>query len=135
MRCREESQPLRARPSRVRMNLPLQLIGVILTATAVDLLVRFGGFADFTQVLWIEAILFPLTGFALYLVFRANEEPSGFKRRLQVAAVWVFFLAGLRSGIWAAGFPVGAANLVIFLVALLAWVGLRVGKRRRGRAG
>jgi hypothetical protein len=108
---------------------------VILLATAIDLLARSGGFADFAQVLWIEAILLPLTGLALNLVFRNRASPPGLARGLQVVVVWAFFLAGLRAGIWAAGFPVGAANLVIFLVALLAWLGLRVWRRRSVRAG
>lgn len=107
---------------------------MILSATAIDLLARFGGFTNFTQVLWIEAALLPLTGFALHLVFRRNASPPGFKRGVQVVVAWAFFLAGLRAGIWAAGFPVGAANAVIFLVALLAWLGTRIRKRRRVKA-
>lgn len=117
------------------MRLTLQWTGVILTATAIDLLARFGGFANFTQVLWIEAVLLPLTGFALHLVFRGNASTPGFKRGIQVSLVWGFFLAGLRSGIWAAGFTVGAANVVIFLVALFAWLGFWILKRRRLGAG
>lgn len=116
------------------MKSTLQWISVILIATAIDLLARFGGFASFTQVLWIEAVLLPLTGSALHLVFRHHASPPGFKRRLQVVAVWAFFLGGLRAGVWAAGFPVGAANVLIFLVALLSWLGFRIMKRRKGRA-
>lgn len=46
------------------MRFSLQWIGVVLIVTAVDLLVRFGGFADSTQLLWVEALLFPVTGLA-----------------------------------------------------------------------
>lgn len=116
------------------MKFRFQWTGVILSATAIDLLARFGGFTNFTQVLWIEAALLPLTGFALHLVFRRNASPPGSKRGVQVVVVWAFFLAGLRSGIWATGFPVGAANVVIFLVALLAWFGFRIMRRRRVKA-
>lgn len=107
-----------------------QWMAVILVATAMDLLVRFGGFADFTQILWVEAFLLPLTGLALVLVFRLHPTPYGFKRGLQVVLVWALLLAGLRAGIWAAGFTVGAANLIIFLAAVGAWLGFRFGKRR-----
>jgi hypothetical protein len=108
--------------------------GVMLAAAAIDLLVRFSGLASFNHVLWVEALLFPLTGLALHLVFRSRPRLSGLKRGLQVVLIWAFLLAGLRSGIWAAGFGVGAANLVIFLVALLAWLGFRIVQRRRRRS-
>jgi len=109
----------------------LQWVLAILAATAIDLLVRFWGSANFNWVLWVEAILFPATGVVLLLLLRSNPRLPGFKRGLQVVLVWAFILAGLRSGIWAAGFPVGAANLLIFLVALLSWLGFRISKNRK----
>jgi hypothetical protein len=116
------------------MTFTLQWIGVILIAMAIDLLVRFGGSADFTRVLWAEAFLFPLTGLALHLVFRSHPRPSALRRTLQGVLVWAFLLAGLRAGIWAAGSSVALANLVVFLVALFAWLGSRFARRRRGLA-
>jgi len=112
------------------MRFSLQWVGVILLATAVDLLVRFGGFADFTQVLWVETLLFPLTGLALHWVFHRHPNPSGFRKGLKTALVWAFFLAGLRSGIWGSGFSVGAANLVVLIVAIGAWLGFRLARRQ-----
>jgi hypothetical protein len=114
------------------MKFPLQWIGVVLLATTIDLLVRFGGPADFTRVLWAEAFLFPLTGLALHLVFRSHPRPSALRRALQGVLLWAFLLAGLRAGIWAAGSSVGLANLVVFLVALFVWLGFRFARRRRG---
>lgn len=122
---------VRIEPPWKTMRFSLQWTGVILLATAVDLLVRFGGFADFRQVLWVETLLFPLTGLVLHRVFHFDPNRSGFRRGLQTALVWAFYLAGLRSGIWAAGFPVGAANLVVLIVAIGAWLGFRLGKRRK----
>lgn len=106
----------------------LQWILVIWVAATVDLLVRFRGSIGFARVLWTEAVLFPLTGLVLILLLRRNRRLTGFKRGLQVVLVWAFFLAGVRSGIWAAGFGVGAANLMVFLVALFGWLGWRVGR-------
>lgn len=71
----------------------------MLGAAAIDLLIRLSGVASFHQVLWVEAFLFPLTGLALYLLFRSHPRLSGLKGGLQVVLIWAFFLAGLRSGI------------------------------------
>jgi len=108
---------------------------VILGATAVDLLMRFRLAMSFTAVLWAEAILFPLTGLVLGLLLKASPNLTGFKRGIQIALVWGFFLAGIRSGIWVAGVPVGAANLLIFLSALGGWLAGWAAKRRRVRPG
>ncbi len=113
------------------MRFALQLLGVVAVATAIDLVVRLGGFASFAQVLLVEAFLFPLTGVALDRVIRCHGRSSGLRRGLEVILVWAFVLAGLRAGIWAVGLPVGTANLVILSVALLAWVGYRIRKRQK----
>ncbi len=118
-----------------KMRFTIKWLGVILIATAIDLVVRFGGLGDFALVLWVESLLLPLTGLALYLVFRTHPKPSGFKRGLQVVLVWAFILAGARAGIRAAGFDVGIANLVIFLMAVLAALLFWITKRRKAKAG
>lgn len=111
------------------MRFTLQWVGIILVVAAVDLAVRFRIEGDYGRVLWVEAILFPLAAFALNLLFRSRGRPSGGQGRFETVVVWAFFLAGIRSGLWAAGLPVGVANLVLFLLAILGWTGSRLRKR------
>lgn len=116
------------------MPILVQWILVISAAAIVDLLVRFRLSPSFAATLWAEAVLFPLTGVVLLLLLKAGPRLKGFRRGLQVVLVWTFFLAGVRAGIWAMGFRVGTANLVIFFAALFGWLGYRVtggGRRKR----
>lgn len=112
------------------MRFTTQWVGVILAAAGIDLLFRLGIAGSYQSVLWVEAILFPLAGLTLHLIFRSRGRSHGFRGWLQVASVWAFILAGVRSGIWAAGVPVGVANLVILFLALLGWLGSRLRKGR-----
>lgn len=113
------------------MRFTFQWVSLILATTAADLLVRFGVPGGHSRVLWVEAILFPLAGIALHLVFRSRPRPSGLKSGLQTTAVWAYLLAGIRSGLWAAGFPVAVANLAVLLLALLGWLGSRLMKEKK----
>ena len=112
------------------MRISLQWLSVVLAATAIDLLARFGGSFSFHGVLWVEAFLFPATGVGLLFLLRKAPRLSGFKRTFQVVLIVSFFLAGLRSGLWASGLPVGTANLLVLAGAILTWIGSRVSRRR-----
>lgn len=113
------------------MRTALKWSSVILAATAVDLLARFGGPFNLTRILWIEALLFPAVGIGLIALLKKNPRLSGFKRRVQVLIIASFFLAGLRSGLWASGVPVGRANMVVLFAAVLAWIGFRINRGRK----
>lgn len=114
------------------MDTALRWLGVILAATVLDLLLRFGVSPRFRGVLWGEAVLFGLTSLGLLLLHRSRPTPSGGRRVLQVILIWAFLLAGVRSGAWAAGVPVTVANLSVLGLAILAGVAHRIaGKRRR----
>jgi len=104
------------------MGSALRWIGVIVMATALDLLLRFGVSPGLRAVLWGEAVLFPLTSGALILLRRSRPRSSGLRGALQVILIWAFLLAGIRSGAWAAGVPVTVANLLVLGLAILAWV-------------
>jgi hypothetical protein len=41
-------------------------------------------------------------------------------------------VAGLRSGLWASGIPVGMVNLLVMIAAVVAWLGSRVRRSRKG---
>lgn len=114
------------------MRTTLKWSGVILAATVADLLARFVGSFDLTRILWAEALIFPAAGMALIAILKRSPRLSGFKRSLQVLIIASFFLAGLRSGLWASGVPVDKANMGVLLVAVLVWLWFRI---RRGRSG
>lgn len=114
------------------MRTVLKWSGVILAASVVDLLARFGGTFNLTRILWTEALLFPAVGVSLLYLLRGSPPLSGFKRGSQVVIIVSFFLAGLRSGLWAFGMPVGKANIVVLVAAVLVWVGFRIGRSRKG---
>lgn len=102
-------------------------------ATLLDLLVRFGLPFDMTRVLVAEAVLFPATAFAFLLLMRRSPGREGLPRMFQIFLIGGFALAGLRSGLWAAGLPVGIANLLVLAAAILAWSGFRLRRRSKGR--
>lgn len=106
-------------------------ISVILAATATDLFARFGIPFDLTRVLWVEAAIFPLSGVGLLLLSRRSPWAPGFRRRIQIVVVAGFFLSGLRSGLWAAGFPIGRVNLAVLGAAILLWLGFRLARIRQ----
>ena len=94
-------------------------------ATAVDLFARFGLSFQMTRVLLVEAILFPVSALLFLKLMRAGPEQTGFRRKLQIGIVAAFILAGLRSGLWAAGLPIGIVNLSVLAAALFAWLAYR----------
>jgi hypothetical protein len=103
----------------------IQWVAVILAAAAIDLFARFALPFDLTRVLWIEAAVFPLSGFGLLLLSRSSPRASGFRRWVQVVLVAGLFLGGFRSGLWASGLPIGRVNLIVLGVGILVWLGLR----------
>lgn len=108
------------------MRFALRWLGVVLIATAIDLLVRFALPFDLSRVLRVEAALFPLTGLALFLLFRSEPRASPGWRRVQIVVIAAFPLAGIRSGLWAAGLPVQRANLVVLAIGIVTWLGFRL---------
>jgi hypothetical protein len=108
-------------------------LAVFGAATVIDLIARFGVSFQLNRVLWVEAVLFPAAGFAFLLLMRRGPDQVGFRRKLQVFTIAAFFLAGLRSGLWAAGMPIGSVNLTVLAAAILVWSGFRI--RRRYGAG
>jgi hypothetical protein len=113
------------------MGTTLRWLGVILAATALDLLLRFGASPGFRGVLWGEAVVFPLTSLGLLLLRRSRPIPSGARGALQVILIWTFLLAGVRSGAWAAGVPVTAANLLVLALASVAVIRIAGNRRRK----
>jgi hypothetical protein len=110
-----------------------QWAAVFLAATIIDLLIRFGMPFRMPRVLAAEAILFPAAALAFLILLRRGPTQAGFRRKLQILLIGAFFLAGLRSGLWATGVPVGIVNLLVLAAAVLAWVAYRL--RRRAAAG
>jgi hypothetical protein len=103
---------------------------VVLLAAAIDMLARFRGAFDMGRVLRVEAVLFPMTGLVLLFLLWRRPPLPGFRRRLQIVLAAGFLLAGLRSGLWAWGMPVGRVNLVVLGAAAVAWVVYRVRVRQ-----
>jgi len=104
---------------------------VVTATTGLDLLARFGASFDFVRVMHVEAVLFPVTGFALASLLRSEPRAHGWPRTIRVGLVWLFGLGALRPLLWTFGAPLMAANLSalgVALVGLLVWV-LR--RRRR----
>ncbi|MGD2120922.1 MAG: hypothetical protein PVJ76_04220 [Gemmatimonadota bacterium] len=101
---------------------------VFAVATFVDLLARFAIPFQMTRVLAVEAVLFPAAAAAFLVLMRKGPSQTGFRRKLQIILIGGFFLAGLRSGLWAAGIPVGTVNLLVLAAAVLTWVAYRVRK-------
>jgi hypothetical protein len=93
-------------------------IFVVMAATSLDLLARFGAAFSFARVMHIEAVLFPVTGAALATLFRYEPGTQGWPRTIRVALVWLFGLGGLRPVLWTVGVPLMAANITTLVVAL-----------------
>jgi hypothetical protein len=106
-------------------------ISVILAAAAIDLFARFGIPFDLTRVLWIESAVFSLSGLGLLLLSGRSPRARGLRRRMQIVLVAGFFLGGLRSGLWAAGFPIGRVDLLVLGTAILLWLGLHLARLRQ----
>jgi hypothetical protein len=103
---------------------------VIALATIVDLLIRIETDFDMPRVLAGEAILFLSTAAVLAaLRFRWPAAASG-GRAWQTVLVWSFGLAGIRSGLIAAGLPILWSNSIPVAIALL-----RYGAHRRKLGG
>ena len=104
-------------------------MGVLGAATAVDLFVRFGMPFQMTRVLWVEAVLFPAAALAFLVLYRKTPGKPGFRRKLQIVTIAGFFLAGLRSGLWASGLPIGTVNMAVLAATFLVWAGFRIRRR------
>ena len=102
-------------------------------ATAVDLLFRFGMPFQMTRILRVEAVLFPGAALAFLILYRKKPGKQGFGRKLQIVTIAGFFLAGLRSGLWASGLPIGTVNIVVVAVTFLVWSGFRIRRRHLAR--
>lgn len=113
----------------------LPWIGVILTAALVDLGVRFGLRPDFRVSLWVEAVVFVLASGAMLALYRRAPVAPGWRRGLRVLLIAGFGLAGLRSAIWASGWPVTHANLTILVLGVAFWILWTWRARRRRAAG
>ncbi len=108
----------------------ITLLGI---ATALDLFFRFGMPFRLTRVLWAEAVIFPAAALAFLLFYRAQPGKTAFRRKVQVVMIAAFFLAGLRSGLWAFGLPIGTVNIVVLVATFLVWAGFRVRRRYLAR--
>jgi hypothetical protein len=112
-----------------------QWSGIVAIATILDLTARFGRPFDLTRVLRVEALLFPITGLLLLFLMQRGARLAGWRRGLQWTLIASFFLAGLRSALWALGIPVMVANgtLLVIAVLVLAVLVLRRWRFRRGK--
>ena len=108
--------------------------GVILTAAALDLGVRFSLSLQFASVLWIEVVIFLATALVLFRLYRVDQASPGWRRGLQAVLVASFALGALRSAIWASGRPVTQANAVVLGLCVAGWFLWRH-RRRRASAG
>ena len=102
-------------------------------ATAVDLVVRFGMPFQLTRILWAEAVLFPVAALAFLFLYREKPGETGFRRRFQIVMIVAFLLAGLRSGLWAFGLPIGTVNIAVLVATFLVWAGFRIRRRHLDR--
>jgi hypothetical protein len=131
-------QPDPGQPRRVGIRIgPLGVTGarwtwilVVIAATALDLVARFGESFDFRRVMHVEAILFPVTSVVLSLLFRYEPVTRSPPRAVRTSLIWLFSLGGLRALLWTIGLPLMASNLSTAIVAL---VGVSVLLRRRQR--
>ena len=103
----------------------VQWAAVLAVATALDLAIRFLLPFNLARVLAVESLLFPATGWVLLHFSRRAPGPGRGTRIVQVILIAGFFLAGLRSLLWVLGVPVQMANLVVVILAALAWIGFR----------
>lgn len=112
------------------MSIRWRWILVVTAAGAVDLLARFGTSFDFSRVMHIEAVLFPVTGAVLATLSRYEPPTRGWPHAVRIGLVWLFGLGGLRPVLWTLGLSVMAANrATLFVLAgtLIWWL------RRRSR--
>lgn len=98
-------------------------IFILVAAMVVDASVRFATSFNMDILLPTEAVLF-MSGSALLLVASQYDKRISFViQRFDLWFALAFLLAGIRGTLWAAGFSVFAANLVILVF------GIAVGSR------
>jgi hypothetical protein len=102
---------------------------ILAAATALDLVARLAARFDFSRVMHVEAVLFPVTGIALAVLLRRDPGTRTWSHAMRVALVWLFALGGLRPVLWSLGAPLMAANLATLLAALVSLVGWFVRRR------
>jgi hypothetical protein len=97
---------------------------IVIAATALDLLARFGASFDFDRVMHIEAVLFPVTGALLATLVRYEPSTQGRPHAARIGLVWLFALGGLRPVLWTLGVSLMWANratLAVALAGILVW--------------
>lgn len=137
--CREwhTAIPPKTRSLRDPMSSRWRWTLVVTTATALDLLARFGASFDFVKVMHVEAALFPVTAVLLATLLRYEPPTQGWPHAVRLGLVWLFGLGGLRPVLWTLGLSLTAANLAALIVALagiLAWWLRRRSRRSLTRA-
>lgn len=96
----------------------IKWVGVVLAAALVDVGARFAFRFEMARVLRAEAVLFPAAALVLLAILRREPPSAGWGRAWRVGLILSFLLAGLRSGLWAAGLPVHLANAAVLAVAV-----------------
>jgi hypothetical protein len=104
---------------------------VVSTATALDLLARFGTSFSFARVTHLEAVLFPFTAAVLALLIRYEPSTQGWPHAVRVGLLWLFGLGGLRSVLWTLGLPLMTANIAVLVVAVAGIVSWWLRRRSR----
>ncbi|MFG1691774.1 hypothetical protein ACGF5M_06450 [Gemmatimonadota bacterium] len=121
--------------SRVPLRVTLQWLGVCAATTAIDLFARIGLHLSVNRALWVEAVLLLAAGLVLSILLRRGPSITGVTRIAQLLVVAVFFMGGLRAGLWAGGWSVERANLLVLTVTVIAWAGHRIDYGRRATRG
>lgn len=95
-------------------------IVIIVASTVVDVLIRFASSFHMNIVLPTGAVLFISAGVLLLLASHKDGRISFALQRFDLWFALAFLLAGIRAALWAIGFSVGTANLVILVFGIAA---------------
>ena len=95
-------------------------IVIIVASTVVDISVRFATSFHLNNVLSTEAVVFTSAAALLLLASHKDGRISFALQRFDLWFALVFLLAGIRAALWAIGFSVGTANLVILVFGIAA---------------
>ncbi len=108
---------------------PLSILAGVLVA---DLAARIGTGFDMDLVVDLEAALFPVAAVLLWRMAERADAAEARVRRLDLWLAACFALAGIRAVLWAFGFEVYVANLVILGLAVSSGTLVWYLRRRRG---
>ena len=95
-------------------------IVIIVASTVVDVSIRFATSFHLNTVLCTEAVIFTSAGALPLLASHKDGQISFALQRFDLWFALVFLLAGIRAALWAIGFSVGTANLVILVFGIAA---------------